>query len=66
MNNKTGEVKERLHSVKDIFKFFDECTEVGGFIADEETGEENLALEYKGDRYVYIPNDNTVDSLIRE
>ena len=63
MNGKTDEVKERLHSVKDIFEFFDECTEVGEFIADEETGEKGLAFVYKSDRYLYIPHDDSPSML---
>lgn len=53
--SKTGYVKERLGSFKDIFEFFKECTEVEGYIADEETGEKGITFLYNGDRYIYLP-----------
>ena len=58
MNSKTGAVKERLHSVVDIFEFFKDCTEVNGFIANEETGEKGITFVYNGDRFTYIPYNN--------
>lgn len=58
MNNKIGAVKERLGSIEDIFTFFNDCTEVGGFIANEETGEKGITFVYNGDRFMYIPETN--------
>lgn len=59
MNSKTSAVKERLRSVKDIFAFFKDCTEVSGFIANEETGEKGIEFVYNGDRFMYILDNNS-------
>lgn len=63
MNSKIGAVKERLGSIKDIFAFFKDCTEVGGFVANEETGEMGIAFVYNGDRFMYIPELNKPGTL---
>lgn len=55
MNEKTGAVKERLGTVKDIFTFLDVCSDVGSFVANEETGERGLSFVYKNDRFMYFP-----------